>query len=141
MELLNQAKDNLSNSYVGEVERGFKEYASSLLEQELGHVMVDKDLKLYIDEQGAAREVGSFSAGMVDSILLCMRLSLVDALFTKEKPFLILDDPFVNLDDDHTKRALEILEKISQNHQILYLVCNRSRSWEHPSSNPGGFVQ
>lgn len=128
MELLSQAKDNLANSYVGKVERGFENYASSFLEGELGHAMVDKDLKLYVDEQGAAREVGCFSAGMADSIMICMRLALIDALFTKEKPFLILDDPFVNLDDAHTERALELLEKIARQYQVIYLVCNSSRS-------------
>ena len=128
MALLDQAKDNLANSYVGKVEQGFKQYAGNLLGDRLGHVMVDKDLRLYMDEQGAAREVGSFSAGMADSIYLCMRLSLIDALFTKEKPFLILDDPFVNLDDKHTKRALEILRRIAQDHQVLYLVCNTGRT-------------
>ena len=93
----------------------------------LGNVMVDKDLHLYIDEKGAAREVGSFSAGTIDCIMLCMRLALVDALFSEEKPFLILDDPFVNLDDEHMKRAREMLNKIAQDHQVVYLVCNTSR--------------
>lgn len=125
--LLSQAKDNLANSYVGRVERGFENYANTLMGNQLGDVMVDRDLHLYIDEKGAAREVGSFSAGTIDCIMLCMRLSLVDALFGDEKPFLILDDPFVNLDDEHTKRALEMLDKIAQDHQIVYLVCNTSR--------------
>ena len=125
--LLSQAKDNLANSYVGRVERGFENYANTLMGNQLGDVMVDKDLHLYIDEKGAAREVGSFSAGTIDCIMLCMRLSLVDALFGDEKPFLILDDPFVNLDDEHTKRALEMLDKIAQDHQVVYLVCNTSR--------------
>lgn len=127
IELSNQAKDNLANSYIGKVERGFEQYADWLLGEQLGHVMVDKDLKLHIDEQGAAREVDSFSAGMLDSIMLCIRLSLVDALFTTEKPVLILDDPFVNLDNEYTKCALEIIHKISQKHQVIYLVCSSSR--------------
>lgn len=93
----------------------------------IGKVMVDNNLHLHIDEKGAAREVGSFSAGMIDCIVLCMRLALVDALFGEEKPFLILDDPFVNLDDKHTKRAREMLDKIAQDHQVIYLVCNSSR--------------
>lgn len=125
--LLSQAKDNLANSYVGKVERGFEHYANALMGDSLGDVMVDKDLHLHIDERGAAREVGSFSAGTVDCIMLCMRLSLVDALFGEEKPFLILDDPFVNLDDEHTKRARKMLDKIAQDHQVVYLVCNTSR--------------
>ena len=127
IELLDKAKDNLSTSYVGKVEQGFEAYASSLLGSQLGHIRVDKDLNLHIDALGEARPLGSFSAGMADSIMLCMRLALIDALFTKEKPFLILDDPFVNLDDDHTRRALDILNKLSQEHQIIYLVCNSSR--------------
>ena len=127
MALLEQAKDALANSYVTKIKDGFREYAGTLLSGDLGNVLVDKDLKLRVDAQGAARETESFSAGLSDCIALCMRLSLVDALFGEETPFLILDDPFVNLDDDHTRRALEMLRKIGEDHQILYLVCNSSR--------------
>lgn len=130
MALMEQARDRLASSYIGPVERGFREYAATLLTPRLGHVMVDKDLHLHIDAQGAAREVGCFSAGTADSIMLCMRLALVDALFTKEKPFLILDDPFVNLDDWHTARGLELLRQVAASRQIIYLVCNSSRSGE-----------
>ena len=126
--LLEQAKDSLANSYVAKIEEGFRRYAETLLPGDLSNVLVDKDLKLRIDAQGAARETESFSAGLSDCISLCMRLSLVDALFGEETPFLILDDPFVNLDDEHTKRALEMLCGVAEDHQILYLVCNSSRA-------------
>ena len=82
---------------------------------------------MYRSFEGAAREAASFSAGTLDALTLCMRLALVDALFTKEQPFLLLDDPFVNLDDARTKRALELLQKISQQRQVVYLVCNSAR--------------
>ncbi len=127
MELLNLAKDRLANRYVADVERGFTRYAKELLGENLGRALLDKNLCLFIDEQGAAREAASFSAGTLDALTLCMRLALVDALFTKEQPFLLLDDPFVNLDDARTKRALELLQKISQQRQVVYLVCNSAR--------------
>lgn len=127
IELLNRAKDNLATSYVGKVEQGFEKYANELLNGQLGSIFVDQELTLRINAHGQQREVGSFSTGMVDGIVLCMRLSLVDALFTKEKPFLILDDPFVNLDDEHMKRALDILKKIAHDYQVIYMVCNTSR--------------
>jgi len=60
--------------------------------------------------------------------MLCMRFALVDALFTGEKPFVILDDPFVNLDDEHTAEALRMLKELAKDRQIVYLVCNSSRS-------------
>lgn len=135
MFLLNRAKDNLANSYIGKVERGFKYYSDTLMEKGIGKVMVDNNLHLHIDEKGAAREVGSFSAGMIDCIVLCMRLALVDALFGEEKPFLILDDPFVNLDDKHTKRAREMLDKIAQDHQVIY--GKGEHIWDVYTKEPG----
>ena len=127
MALLEKAKDALANSYMDKIEPGFRSYTQQLFPRQLGSVMVDKDLQPHIDVQGAAREVESFSAGLADSILLCMRLALVDALFGEETPFLILDDPFVNLDDEHTRRALAMLQEMAETHQILYLVCNTGR--------------
>ena len=127
LELLQQAKDNLSDSYVGKIEAGFRKYAKLLLDGRIGDAILDKDLRLHIDEKGAAREPGSFSAGTVDGIALCMRLSLIEALSDREKPFLILDDPFVNFDDTRLRRALEMLHQLAEEQQILYLCCNSSR--------------
>lgn len=128
IEFLNRAKDHLANSYTVAVERGFTQYAKRLLAGKLGHAMINKDLKLLIDEKGAARQAASFSAGTMDGVMLCMRLALVDALFENEQPFLLLDDPFVNLDDERTKRALELLQEIAKERQVIYLVCNSARA-------------
>ena len=95
--------------------------------RKIGHVMLDRELHLFIDEQGAARDAASFSAGTVDGVMLCMRLALVDALFQKEQPFLLLDDPFVNLDDEATRRALLLLREIAKTRQVVYLTCNTAR--------------
>ena len=127
MDLLEQAKDNLANSYINKVESSFINYAKLLLDTESNHILIDKDLNVYVDEYGASREIKSFSMGVIDRIMICMRLALVDTLFKEEKPFLIFDDPFVNLDDEHTKKVLSILNKIAKNKQIVYLVCNSSR--------------
>ena len=62
-----------------------------------------------------------------DLVMLCMRLSLVDALFREVKPFVILDDPFINLDDRRTAEALKLIRELSKDRQIIYLTCNSSR--------------
>ena len=128
MSLLETAKSNLSTQYVGGVEQNFSKYMRELMGNDFNNAMVDHDLKIQVDEKGEAREIGYFSAGMADCMMLCMRLALIDALFKQEEPFIILDDPFVNLDDTHTSYALEMLKKIGQNKQIIYMVCNSSRA-------------
>ena len=89
--------------------------------------LIDTDFQVYPERMGQTRELAYFSAGQTDLVLLCMRLALVDALFKNEEMFVILDDPFVNLDNRHTEAALNLLEKLAERHQILYLTCNSSR--------------
>lgn len=36
-----------------------------------------------------------------------------------EKPFIIMDDPFVNLDDEHIVKALELLNKLGESCRSL----------------------
>ena len=128
MAFLEKAKDRLANRYVDKVEQNFRIYADTLLEGQLEDILVDKDLTLRVNALGEPREAAAFSAGTEDCLMLCMRLAMVDALFEEEKPCLILDDPFVNLDDTHTEKALRILKEISKERQVIYLVCNTSRS-------------
>ena len=127
MDFLQKAKDSLSSNYLGPIQSRFREYLAGLTGAE-EKMLITGDLEVQLERQGQARELGYFSAGQVDAVMLCMRFALVDALFTGEKPFVILDDPFVNLDDEHTAQALELLGKLAQERQILYLVCNSSRA-------------
>ena len=76
---------------------------------------------------GSKKDVKYFSTGYKDLIYICMRLSLINALFKEEKPFIILDDPFVNLDEEKTAKALNLLKKLSDKYQIIYFICNSSR--------------
>ena len=56
-----------------------------------------------------------------------MRLSLIDSLFESEKPFVILDDPFVNLDKTKIKNAINMLKNVSKKYQLIYFICHESR--------------
>lgn len=55
------------------------------------------------------------------------RLALVDSMFNQEVVFLVLDDPFVNMDQEKIAIAGKILEEISSKRQILYFTCHTSR--------------
>ena len=126
VEFLQMAKDSLSSNYLGPIQRSFRDYLKVMTREE-EKVLVTGDLDVQLERQGQARELGYFSTGQMDAVMLCMRFALVDGLFTQEKPFVILDDPFVNLDDEHTAQALELIRELAQERQILYLTCNSSR--------------
>lgn len=127
MNFLQKAKDSLSTSYLGPIREHFAGYLQRLMGKK-EQVLVNPDLEVQLERHGQARELAYFSAGQTDLVMLCMRLALVDALFPDEKIFVVLDDPFVNLDDQRTAEALELLKELAEERQILYLTCNSSRS-------------
>ena len=79
------------------------------------------------EEQGKLREIGYYSAGMRELLGFSIRIALVDAIFNKEKPVLILDDPFVNLDDEKTEKAKKFVKELTKRYQVLYLTCKKER--------------
>jgi len=78
-------------------------------------------------EQNMPRDIGYLSAGKQDLVGVCMRMALVEAMYKEEKPFLIFDDPFVNLDDNNIKGAMKLLDEIAKNYQVIYFTCSESR--------------
>ena len=76
------------------------------------------------------RDVRFFSAGYRDLIGVCMRMALVETMYQAEKPFIIFDDPFANLDQDKMDGALTLLRNIAEEYQILYFTCHESRMYE-----------
>ena len=130
VEFLTNARESLSMSYLGGVKEHFLGYMKQLSEETVDTLSLNQDLEVTLERRGIARELGYFSAGYSDIVMLCMRFALVDALFPDTKPFVILDDPFINLDDVNTEKAIELLKKLGEDRQIIYLVCNSSRSIE-----------
>lgn len=124
---LQQAKENLATAYMGTIRSRFGYYLSMLEKDNAEAFSIDPNLQVQLERQGKLREMAYFSAGQADLIKLCMRLALVDALFKGEAVLVILDDPFVNLDDAHMEKARRLLQKFTADHQILYLTCHSSR--------------
>ena len=129
MELLKKAKENMQQSYVRPMQKSFAKYAEVFAGSELsGHVM-DTDLGLKFERFGQSKSVDYLNAGHRDMVDICVRLSLIDALWTGgQKPFIIMDDPFVNLDRQKLAAAIGALQRLAKEYQIIYFTCHQSRA-------------
>ena len=130
IQLISKAKENLANRYLSKVEKLLNSYMQIWLNNEEIRGILDIDFNIQIQEGDSAHVAEGYSTGYCDMIDFCMRLALVDTLFENEQPFLILDDPFVNLDSDRLDKALELLGVLSTNKQIVYFVCHPIRAVE-----------
>lgn len=122
-ELLEKARANLSTRYLDKMTEGFGKYAAEICE--INDFDISAKLDLSFKREGKSRSVDFFSTGYRALAGFCMRLSLSDALYSGEQPFLMLDDPFVNLDDEKYERAKALLQRLSADRQIIYFVCRK----------------
>ncbi|MBQ7977973.1 MAG: AAA family ATPase [Clostridia bacterium] len=126
-EFIAKARDSLTSKYLTPLADAFLEYSRKIVGSSFDKVSIDTNLNVLLEQQGEKKETKFFSHGGRDVIELCMRLALAKTLFDGETPPLIMDDPFCNLDDDKTNRALELMHEIAEEFQVIYLVCHSSR--------------
>jgi len=121
-ELLLRARANMATRYLQPVETKVREYAKHI-GFSLGEVKFSAEGKPLVEEGGSLRETEYYSAGLQDVLWFCVRLALAETLFTKDAPPLLLDDPFVNLDDEKTAKAKALVKTLSSKYQIVYFTC------------------
>ncbi|MBQ9805179.1 MAG: AAA family ATPase [Clostridia bacterium] len=125
---LEEAKNGLSTRYLDGMQDAFRKFFEILTEGQAPESVMDTSFAVSLREGGKTRTLESFSRGWRDAVDFCIRLSLAGALYAEgEKPFLLLDDPFVNLDDKRLDAAKNMLEKLSEEYQIFYFVCHKER--------------
>jgi uncharacterized protein YhaN len=79
------------------------------------------DIEVFAPEKGDWVDVRRLSQGTLDLVFLAARLGLVRLVTGDRRPPLVFDDPFVTLDDDRARRALELLREIARDFQVIYL--------------------
>ncbi len=127
-EILLRARENTASRYLGGVESACARYARVLGNEELARrLRLLSNGNLVVEESGAFKSADYYSAGAQDFLDFCVRLALAETLFTREPPVLILDDPFVNLDDEKTESAKRLVKEISAREQVLYFTCKTER--------------
>ena len=125
LELLKTARDRFLGRYLTTLKEKTAEYLSILEPAWKDSIEMDVDLKIRIRQQGILRDPEYFSTGWQDLFRLAQRFALMDALCEGESSVAILDDPFVNLDEEKRARALELLNQIGKQRQIIYFTCRR----------------
>ncbi|MBI2778061.1 MAG: AAA family ATPase [Chloroflexi bacterium] len=81
-------------------------------------------IEVFAPERNDWVDVSALSQGTLDLVYLAARIGLVRLVTGDRRPPLVLDDPFVTLDDDRARRALELLRAISTDFQVIYLTCS-----------------
>ncbi|OQC10835.1 MAG: chromosome segregation protein [Tenericutes bacterium ADurb.Bin087] len=88
----------------------------------------NSEIKLKDENSTEYYDFAYYSAGSQDTISFLVRIALINLVYQDLKPFMILDDTFVNFDDKKIKLVRPLLEKLAENNQIIYFTCSSSRA-------------
>ena len=121
-----KAKQNISERFVEPMQAKLVEILKRLSSENL-NPHVDFDLNLKIDTQTGLKERQYLSQGRRDLLAVCKRFALIESVFKKTLPFIVLDDPFVNLDEKTMKNMHDLLQELGRSYQIIYLTCHSAR--------------
>ena len=124
---LEEARNSFTSRYMNPFLRSFRRYYGMLTGQSAESIQTDADFSIAVMDGGQPRDPSLMSEGTQDLISFCRRMAMIDAMYPGEKPFLVLDDPFSNLDDERLKGGLRFLHSASLEYQIIYLTCHKSR--------------
>lgn len=129
METLQQANAQLQQRFSPQLNRAAGAFLSRLTGGKYHALSLDKELEA---SASGERDVLPHSAlylskGTVDQIYLAVRLAVCD-LCLPDAP-LVLDEALAAFDDVRAKRALELLQELSEQRQILLFSChNREKN-------------
>lgn len=126
MDALKKANTRLQERFSPELNRLAGQYLSRLTGQRYASVTLSREL------EGAAARTGDvlphsalyLSRGTADQLYLTVRLA-VCRLCLPQKPPLVLDDALAAFDDERLGLALELLEELSREQQVLLFTCQR----------------
>lgn len=122
---LTLAKEEFSAEYTRPMTKSFAKWYGIISGNEPVRYLIDTNAGLNIEEAGLNRAPSLFSAGYKDLFGLSMRMALIDCMYKDEKPFIIMDDPFVNLDDRRLAEAKAFLREVSKEYQVIYMTCRK----------------
>ncbi len=126
-EYLKAAKDSLTEKYLSVTQAALGEYISLITDESPEDFKLDASFVVRKSEGAAIKEAEAYSRGLRDLYALAVRLAVIDSLYRKESPFIILDDPFAYFDDKHLKAALKLIASIAKKKQVIYLSCTSAR--------------
>ena len=120
---LGAATNELQRRFAPRISKRAQELFSKLTHGRYQRMMLAEDLSIHVSaEQEATLRASQWrSDGTVDQLYLALRLAVAEEL-TPDAP-LILDDAMVRFDDDRLATALNILDEMAENKQVILFTC------------------
>lgn len=126
-EVIERKLSELDDNTFQPLAKSFDKYLSILTADKYQLGDLDDDFRLEIintNNKNLPVDINFLSYGTYDGVALAFRFALIEQLFIDKDGFIILDDCLVNLDPERKERAIELINKFSDEFQVIFTTCN-----------------
>ena len=124
-----QVADELSEHLDEQAFLGLKSDIESFISNMTNHryeeIKIDESLPTgFVRGDGNLVETDLLSTGTLDVLGLALRLSMANYFLKEQEAFLVMDDPFVDMDPGRQSNAANLLKEYSKKKQIIIFTCH-----------------
>lgn len=128
LEVLEEAGDYMKATISPKLAQLSSAYFTAVTEGRYPSIQLTTDLVMSVDTPEGEKSADFLSGGAKDTAYLCLRYALVDLLYDRQRPFIVLDDAFSRIDDGRLKLMLKSLAALSREQQVLIFTCHKRES-------------
>lgn len=134
IDVLEEAISEFHSSHLARIEEKTADHLSAITGKSL-RVCLDESLEpLCVEHEGQRFSPDQLSRGTRDQLDFSLRIAAIDEVCDNIQLPIVLDDPFVNFDEERLAAAQKMLDVLSASHQILLLTHDRRYcNWRQPA--------
>ncbi|MBM7646921.1 uncharacterized protein YhaN [Scopulibacillus daqui] len=124
--LLNKAKEEYRERKLPAVLAQASEYFSKMTGYRYRAILMSDEEGLVAENYaGQSFYVKELSRGTQEQLYVSIRLALASVFESAESFPIIIDDSFVNFDNDRSGQAMAVLSEVSKRHQVILMTCHK----------------
>jgi exonuclease SbcC len=100
-------------------------FIANMTDHRYEQIKIDESLPTgFVRSDGNVVETDLLSTGTLDILGLALRLSMANYFLKEQEAFLVMDDPFVDMDPGRQSNAANLLKEYSKTKQLIIFTCH-----------------
>jgi exonuclease SbcC len=128
-EVANELSEHLDQQAFLGLKSDIESFISSMTNHRYEEIKIDESLPTgFVRNDGNVVNTDLLSAGTLDVLGLALRLSMANYFLKEQEAFLVMDDPFVDMDPSRQSNAANLLKEYSKTKQLIIFTCHPSHA-------------
>ena len=135
MNVIEESSSAMRGNITPIISKTASEFMARMSNDKYNVLRTNSRLGLMLDKDGFAISSELLSAGTKDAAYMALRLALIMQIYDRERPPIVLDESFCQLDDTRLARMLELLSSLCADGIQIILLTSHKREAEYCEKN------